>query len=158
MELDLATLEGLADLAQKTAETGNTWLLLPLGLAAIVFAVRFFLSAKVPFFATKAGGALLTLALALAGGLASSLLSGKGMSTHVLIDAAKIAFTAAGGWTLLKHLLTPGLEALKAKLGQPVDAEALKKGAEAAAEKVAQEAQESGKVISIEDAVKGEDK
>lgn len=153
MDLDLATLEGLANLAQKTAETGNTWLLLPLGLAAIVFAVRFFLAAKVPFFATKAGGALLTLALALAGGLASSLLSGKGMSLHVLIDAGKIAFTAAGGWTLLKHLLGPALDSLKAKLGQPVDAEAVKKNAEAAGE---QAAGEPGKVVSIEDVIKGD--
>lgn len=157
MDLDLATLEGLASLAQKLAETGNTWLLLPLALAALVFVVRFFLAAKVPFFGTKAGGALLTLVLSLAGGLASSLLGGHGMSWQVLFDAAKIAFTAAGGWTLLKHLLGPALEALKAKLGKPVDAEALKAEAEAAAEKAVKEASESGKVVSIEDAVKGGD-
>ncbi len=84
----------------------NAWLFASLALVGVVFLARKFLTAKVPFLGTQAGGAILTIATSFAGAAGTALLTGQPMSWLLALAAAKVAFTAAGGWTLVSHLFT----------------------------------------------------
>jgi hypothetical protein len=136
------TLQGLAELAIGAAKTGNWALLLSLALGIVVFLVRKFVGPKVPFLQTQLGGALLTLVGSFGAAITETLAKGTGFGWETALAALKVAFTAAGGWTLIKHLLT----AFK-----PVDPVAIKNEAVAAGVKAVGEA----KVISLEEAIQG---
>jgi hypothetical protein len=82
----------------------NWFLLAALALSLTVCVVRKPLAARVAFFATKEGGALLNLAFAATGGLITVAASGQSWSWFVGLTVAKIALTAAGGWALFNHL------------------------------------------------------
>jgi hypothetical protein len=104
--LNPENLEAFAKLAFEAAKTGNAWMLVSLGLILAVYLVRKFLGPKVPFLQTQAGGAILNLVMAFAGAIASALIAGQSMNPLLAVAAFKVAFTAAGGFTLVKHLLT----------------------------------------------------
>lgn len=137
-------IETFAKLAVDAAQQGNSGMLLSLALVGVIWGVRKFLGPKVPFLQTQAGGALLTLGTAFGGGLASSLASGQKISGPIALGALKVAFTAAGGWTLIKHLLSAF---------QP-DAKAIKLEAVKAGEQAGKDA----KILSITDIVDGDKK
>lgn len=142
--LDPENLEAFAKLALDAARSGNAWMLISLALILAVYLVRKFLGPKVPFLRTQGGGAILNLVMAFAGALASTLLAGQTMSPLLALAAFKVAFTAAGGWTLVKHLLSL----------VRVDPEAIKAAAEAEGVKAKDAAVAAGKVLSIEEALK----
>lgn len=143
--LNPENLELFAGLAVDAVKSGNGWLILSVALVAVVWAARKFLGDKVPFLKTQAGGALLTLVASFAGALATVLTSGSPMSWVIALGAFKVAFTAAGGWTLVKHLLT---------LLQGKDPATIKAGAEAAGAKAVESAVNDGTVQSVEDVLK----
>lgn len=143
--LNPENLEVFAKLLFEAAKSGNAWLLISLALIGGVYLVRRFLGGKVPFLKSQAGGALLNLVMAFAGAIASALLAGQSMSPVVALAAFKIAFAAAGGWTIVKHLLT----LLKGK-----DPEAIKAESEAAGK----DAVAGAKVMSIKEAIEKEPK
>ncbi len=74
-------------------------------LVATVWALRKFIAPKVPFFATGEGGAVLTIATSFGGALATALLAGTAVSGGLILSSLQVALLAAGGWSLLKHLL-----------------------------------------------------
>lgn len=127
------TLQALLALAVEGAKTGNAWLLIALAVVALVFVARKFLGPKIPFFATKAGGALLTLLSSFGGAVTAALASGQKMTPILALGAFKIAFAAAGGWTIVKHLFTlfQGTDPAQIKT------DAMLKGVEAGTEAIA---------------------
>lgn len=147
--MDLSTvspdnIEQFVNLVFDAIKGGNWWLLVALGLVLVVWLVRKLLGPKVPWLQTQAGGAILNLVISFGGALATVLVTGQPMGWLVALGALKVAFTAAGGWTLVKHLLT---------LLGGADAAAIKADAEKAGEAAAAKAP----VLSITDAVKGEE-
>lgn len=98
-------LSAFAGIAVDAAKQGNSAMLISLAVVVAVWLVRKYLGPKIPFLQTKRGGAILGLLTSLSGGVASTLASGKGWSWDILVSAAKIAFTAAGGWMTMKHLI-----------------------------------------------------
>jgi hypothetical protein len=82
----------------QAVRTGNWWALFALALSMTVSLSRRFLAKHVPFLATDRGGFLSVVALALFGALASGLLSGTPIGVDLLMDALKVALTAAGGF------------------------------------------------------------
>lgn len=104
--LNPENLSAFANLLVQAAKDRNAFLVLALALIAAVYLVRRFIAKKVPFFGTQAGGAVLTMMSSFAGALASSLLAGQAFSPMLALAALKIGFSAAGGWTLVKHFLT----------------------------------------------------
>lgn len=104
--LNPENLEAFAGLLVKAVETKNVALIAALAAILAVYLLRRFVLGKVPFFQSKAGGAVLTLVVAFLGSLATSLLGGAAFSGALVLGALQVAFTAAGGWTLVKHLLS----------------------------------------------------
>lgn len=109
--MEITSVEQFAQLVLDAAQSKNWWLLLALALSGAVFLLRkygdkipFYSKWLAPFFATPTGGAVLTLVSAFVGALATALLGGATMTGALALSALKIALTAAGGWTLLKHL------------------------------------------------------
>ena len=139
-------LQAFAELALAAAKSGNVAMLLSLALVLVVWAIRKFLGPKIPFLNTQLGGALVTLVGAFGAALATTLAGGGVFSWAIALGALKVAFTAAGGWTLIKHLTT----AFK-----PVDPVAIKNAAEAEGAKAVEVAIADGKVVSIEEAIRG---
>ena len=144
--LNPENLEAFAKLAFEAAKTGNAWMVISLALIAAVFLVRKFLGPKVPFLQTQAGGAILNLVLAFAGAVASALMAGQSMNPVLALAAFKVAFTAAGGFTLVKHLLT----LFKGKNPEQIKAEAAAEGVKAGEAAVAK-----GEILSVKDVLEG---
>lgn len=127
-------LEVFAQLAWKAVQTGNAWLIFSFALVLVVYLVRKFLGPRVPFLQTQAGGAILTLVGSFAGATGSALMAGQAMNPALALAAFKVAFTASGGWTLVKHLMT----LIKTADAEKIKAEAEAAGKEAAAKTVPQ--------------------
>lgn len=62
---------------------------------------------KVPFLGTDRGGVILTFVVALAGGLAVTLIAGQPLDAEVVFTAVKLAFLAMGGFVGVKKLIKP---------------------------------------------------
>lgn len=92
----------------QAVRAGNWWALVALILSMTVALARKFLSQKLPFLATDRGGFLTVVALSLFGALASGLLSGTPIGLDLLMDALKIALTAAGGFVGFKKVFLDG--------------------------------------------------
>lgn len=94
------------------AVMAGQWLL---GAAtALVFAVavaRRYLVERIPFLATDAGGALLTLVGSFGGAVATALAAGGAVSLGLMWTALGVAATAAGGYALVKKLIVDPLRA-----------------------------------------------
>lgn len=91
-------LGAFAALLVKAVRTGNWWAVLALALSMTVSLVRKFFGKSLPFLATDKGGFLTVVVLALFGALASGLLSGTPIGLDLVMDAMKVALTAAGGF------------------------------------------------------------
>ncbi len=88
------------------AATAGKWAqLAALALVAVVWALRKFIAPKMPFFGTGEGGAVLTVLTSFAGAFATTLLAGAAFSWPLVWSSLQVAFLAAGGWSLAKHLL-----------------------------------------------------
>ncbi len=62
---------------------------------------------RVSFFRGDRGGAILVLVLALAGSISAALFSDAGLDASLIVGAVSTAFTAAGGYTLIKRIIWP---------------------------------------------------
>jgi len=100
----------LLDLLVRAASSGNWYFLVAAALVAVTWAARKYLSPRWAFLGSDAGGVLLTFSLAFFGALASALGSGAALSTTLFVAAAKIAFTAMGGYAALRKLAWPLLK------------------------------------------------
>jgi hypothetical protein len=95
--------------------SGNYWLAAALALIVVVALARRYIAPHVPFLQTKLGIALMVLFGSFGGALATAITAGATPGFALVYPALAIAATAAGGYTLLKELLAPVLEKLKAK-------------------------------------------
>ena len=62
---------------------------------------------KVRFFKGDRGGAVLLLVLALAGSVSAALFSSAALDPSLIVGAVSVAFTSAGGYTLIKRIIWP---------------------------------------------------
>lgn len=99
------------------ALSGRWPLVVALALVALVWALRKFLAPQVPFFGTGGGAAVLNVATSFSFALATPLLAGVTFTWSLLWVALQASLVAAGGWSLLSHLLPliPGLGNLFAR-------------------------------------------
>lgn len=67
------------------------------------------------FFQGDRGGAVLALVLGVLGAVGHMLTAGAGFSLQTVTDGLVMAVTAAGGWTVFKHLLGQGNAQVAAK-------------------------------------------
>lgn len=98
----------LAALAIQAIRTGNWWALAALALSIVVSLTRRFLGSKVPWLATDKGGFLAVVLLSFFGAAATALLGGVPIGLPLVIDALKVALTAAGGFVGFKKLFLDG--------------------------------------------------
>lgn len=89
------------------AKAGQWRLLAGLVLSLLVWAARTWGSGAVPWLKTDRGGAVLVLFLALLGGIATSLAGNGPFGLSLLVNSLSIAFTAAGGFAVVKKILAP---------------------------------------------------
>ena len=76
-------------------------------LLALVWVVRKYGGKLWPALLTDRGGVLTSLALAFAGALASTLAAGRVPGVGDVMAALGLAFTASGGWTMVRRLVNP---------------------------------------------------
>lgn len=111
----------ILDLAKPVYEavmSGDWWIATSFGLVLMVAAFKRYAPGKAGELAnTDLGGALLVLVGAFGGALGTGLLaSGTDVLTLALVTASfKIAFSAAGGYALVKKLLVPVVEKIALK-------------------------------------------
>ncbi|NTX16164.1 hypothetical protein HUA76_35880 [Myxococcus sp. CA056] len=101
-----------AQLLFNAVTSQNYALVASLVVVLLVYLLRKFGGAFVPFFNTDRGGAVLVLGVSLAGAVANALAAGAPFSLALVLTAVKVALTAAGGFTLVKRLLfgAPAIE------------------------------------------------
>ncbi len=106
--LDPAADPGGAVTSVLNAAKGGQWRLLAgLLLSLLVWGARSYGAKWVPWLKTDRGGAALVLGAALLGGLATVLSGDSSLSLATLANALSMAFSAAGGWVIVKKLLAP---------------------------------------------------
>lgn len=98
-------LDKFLSLVLEAAVAGKWSSLAALGLVAAVWALRKFIVPKAPFFATGEGGAVLTILTSFVGAVATAVLAGAAFSGTLVWSSLQVALLAAGGWSLVKHLL-----------------------------------------------------
>lgn len=110
----------LLDLAQpifKAIMSGQYIYAAAAALVFLVAAARKYGAPKLPFLGSKVGGALLAVVGSFAGAVATALAAGAALSWGMVTAAGSVAFTAVGGFVLLKDLLVkPVLRPLMEKL------------------------------------------
>lgn len=90
------------------AAKGGQWRLLAgLLLSLLVWAARRWGASTIPWLKTDRGGATLVLALALLGGVAATLAGDQPFAWGLLLNSLSMAFTAAGGFAIVKKILAP---------------------------------------------------
>lgn len=100
------------------AVMGGQWTLVAaLALMLVVFALRKFGAARLPWLASDAGGAVAVLLTSVLGAVATALTAGEVLSPALLLKALQVGFAAAGGWAVLKKALLPLGMWLLTKLG-----------------------------------------
>jgi hypothetical protein len=99
------------------ALAGRWPLVVAIVLVGVVWAFRKLLAPKVPFFGTGAGAAVLNLLTSFSLALVTPLLAGVSFTWAMCWVALQASLVAAGGWSLLTHLLPliPGLGNLFAR-------------------------------------------
>ncbi|TQF09182.1 hypothetical protein FJV41_45945 [Myxococcus llanfairpwllgwyngyllgogerychwyrndrobwllllantysiliogogogochensis] len=104
--------EAFAQLLLDAVTSRNYALLAALVVVLLVYLLRKFGGAFIPFLRTDRGGAVLVLGVSLAGAVANALAAGAPFSLALLVTALKVALTAAGGFTVIKRLVfgTPAIE------------------------------------------------
>lgn len=114
MDLDLLAVAGQV----YTAVMAGQWALVAaLALVLVVFVLRKFVSGKVPFLASDAGGIMLAFVGSLGGAFATAFAAGESFSWSLAFKAAQVAFLAMGGYAALKKLVLPLVDALLKKFG-----------------------------------------
>lgn len=98
---------GFISATLDAAKSGQWRILAGFLLVGLVWAARKWGSGVAPWLKTDRGGAALVLALALLGGVATTLLSGQAFAWGLLVNSLSMAFTAAGGYAVLKKILWP---------------------------------------------------
>jgi hypothetical protein len=76
-------------------------------LLALVWAVRKYGGKLWPFLLTDRGGVVTSLALAFLGALGTTLAAGRTPGPADVMAALGLAFTASGGWTMVRRLINP---------------------------------------------------
>lgn len=90
------------------AAKSGQWRLLAAGLLmALVWAARRFGAKAWPWLATDRGGAALVMLLAILGGIATTLGASDTITFGLFVNSLSVAFTAAGGWAILKKVAAP---------------------------------------------------
>jgi hypothetical protein len=89
------------------AKAGQWRLLAGLVLSVLVWAARRWGSGAVPWLKTDRGGAVLVLLLALLGGIGTSLAGSGPFGLSLLVNSLSMAFVSAGGYTVVKRILSP---------------------------------------------------
>jgi hypothetical protein len=102
---DPSNIETFARVVFNAVMTKNWALVAALAVVGLVFVARKYLAPKVPFLATGRGGALLVMVTSLAGAIANAVLAGAPFNVGLLLKAAGVAFTAAGGFAMAKKLI-----------------------------------------------------
>lgn len=100
-------IEALFKTLWSAVESGNWWAVTAAGLAIAVFWARKALARRWPWIASDRGGVLSLLVGGTLGGVAIALLGGQALGLGVVFAAAKVAFTAAGGFSVLRKLIWP---------------------------------------------------
>lgn len=90
----------------SAVRAGNWRLAIALGLGLLMFAAGKFRD-KVKWFSGDRGGAVLVMALALAGAVSTALVSSASLDWKLFLGAAGVAWTAVGGYTWAKRLIWP---------------------------------------------------
>ena len=62
---------------------------------------------RVPFFKGDRGGAILVLVLALVSSVSAALFSNAGLDLELIVGAVSVAFSASGGYTIIKRIIWP---------------------------------------------------
>lgn len=96
---------GFLNALYDAIKTKNLRVVVACGIVALVFVTRRWGSRWVPWFKTGRGGAVLVISVGVLGGVVTALGSSSPLGFQMLIDGAVMGFTAAGGWTVIKHLL-----------------------------------------------------
>ena len=98
-------LEQLPALVFKAAHDRNWALLAACLVLGVVWLVRRYGEAWVPWLGTDRGGACVSLAVAWGGGVAHALAAGEPIDGQLVVSALGVALTASGGWTVGKKLM-----------------------------------------------------
>lgn len=97
---------GVAGELLKAAKEGN-WRLFAALLLTVCMVVLSRVREKVKWFKGDRGGSVLVMALAMAGAVATALMTDAKMDWKLFVGAAGVAWTAAGGYTWAKRLISP---------------------------------------------------
>ena len=95
-------LQGFASLLLEAVKSSNWRYVAALLVVGVVFWGGKALSRKAPFFGSPKGKAILNVAAALFGGLATTFAAGHVPGMQEVIAALGVSLTAAGGWSLFK--------------------------------------------------------
>lgn len=111
---DPSNIEAFARAIFDAVTSKNYALVAALAVVALVYLARKYAGPKVPFLQTDKGGVLLSLATSFAGALATALFAGGPISLALVSQALIVAFTASGGWSMIRKLFFTD-DAAKAK-------------------------------------------
>lgn len=100
-------LDALARMLLDAIASSNWALLVAVLLMCVVAVARKYASPYVPFLRTDLGGILSVFLLSACGAAVTALKAGAPMSMGLFVDVVKMAFMAAGGFTVVKKFLAP---------------------------------------------------
>ena len=104
-DLENKPIESLFDLVELI-KSGSWRLVVAFALSAIMLGVNKYRD-RVPLFKGDRGGALSVVLLAVLGSITAALYSDAALSPSLFMGALATAFTAAGGYTVVKKLIWP---------------------------------------------------
>lgn len=88
-------------------QSGNYRLLVAAVLSLLMLLAKRFKVRELSIFAGDRGGAILVMLMALAGAFATILATPVQLSLNTILSAVSIAFTAVGGFTWIKRVISP---------------------------------------------------
>lgn len=90
------------------AARGGQWRLLAAALLiGLVYLARRFAGKAIPYLRTDRGGVILTLTLGILAGIATALGTAAPFSASLILGGVLTGMTAAGGWVMLRRLISP---------------------------------------------------
>lgn len=130
--LNPENIEAFAKIAIEAVASKNYMLLAALGVIAAVYLARKLLGSRFPILKTPRAGAILVLLTSIAGAVATALLAGQSIGLALLLQALAVGLSAAGGFRLVKVLITNEAEVEAAKAAAKAAGEAAAKSAPSA--------------------------
>jgi len=103
---------GLAWLLVTAAKDGN-WRIAAAAVLSLLMLGLSYTPVRSKLFKGDRGGAILVLLLAVAGGVVTALVASVPISGALLLGSIGVAFTAAGGYQIIKRIIWPATEAAK---------------------------------------------